>query len=304
MNYRRLSFGLSVLFGLIAAGVLLAGWGRGSVAQADNTYQSLPLSQNWALTAQLSANDNWSGVPGILGYHSGTFSATVAPGQDPQTVVAPMIAAGDLDVTVDLTGPAGHTSVVVAEFISHPSVNNDATVGLRPQTDFPAPFLLIHLNTTGLQSIQVQYDVRDIDTSARDAVQPVALQYRVGESGNFTNVPAAFVADATIASTSTMPSTAVNVTLPAAVDNQAQVQLRILTTNATVADEWVGIDNLQISGTPIPGGSTPTATITSTPGSATSTATATATRTPTATATGTGPAPTLDELLYLPIVTR
>ena len=39
-----------------------------------------------------------------------------------------------------------------------------------------------------------------------------------------------------------------SVNLPAAVDNQSTVQLRILTTNATGNDEWVGIDDISITG--------------------------------------------------------
>jgi hypothetical protein len=43
----------------------------------------------------------------------------------------------------------------------------------------------------------VSYNLRDLDGSIDNAVQPVALQYRVGSTGNFTNLPAGFVADAT-----------------------------------------------------------------------------------------------------------
>jgi hypothetical protein len=308
MNRRRLSFVLSVLIGLITAGVLLAAWGRGSVAQADNTYQTLPFSQDWSLSQQLTTNHDWSQVPGIIAYNSGTYSSTVAEAQDPQTVLAPMITPGDVEVNVNLTGPSGHTLIQIAEFISHPTVENNPTIGIRARTDYPAPFLLIHLNTTGMQSIRVQYNLRDIDTSLRDAVQPVALQYRIGESGNFVNVPGAFVADATIMSTTDMPSTAVDVTLPAAANNQPMVQLRIITVNADGADEWVGVDDIQVSGTPT-GGPTATATNTqSTPASPTATnpgPTATHTATATATATATeGPPPDLDEVLYLPLVMR
>src|SRR5262249_45249017 len=39
----------------------------------------------------------------------------------------------------------------------------------------------------------------------------------------------------------------INVTLPAAVDNQSKVQLRIITANAAGEDEWIGIDNIVVS---------------------------------------------------------
>jgi hypothetical protein len=79
-------------------------------------------------------------------------------------------------------------------------------------------------------------------------VQPVALQYRVGSSSNYTNIPEAFVADATAGPNLATLVTPVNVTLPAAVNNQSLVQLRIITTNAVSNDEWVGIDDLNITG--------------------------------------------------------
>jgi len=37
-------------------------------AQADNTAQFLPFSQNWVNTGLITTNDNWSGVPGIVGF--------------------------------------------------------------------------------------------------------------------------------------------------------------------------------------------------------------------------------------------
>jgi hypothetical protein len=298
MNPRRLSFALSVLVGLIMAGVLLAAWGQGSVAQADNTYQTLPFSQDWSLTQQLTTNHDWSQVPGLVAYNSGTYSSTVAEGQDPQTVLAPMLTPGDVEVNVDLTGPSGHNLIQVAEFVSHPTVQNNPTIGLRGRTDYPAPFLLIHLNTTGLQSIRVQYNLRDIDTSMRNAVQPVALQYRIGESGDFVNVGDAFVADATVMSTTDMPVTPVDVTLPAAANNQAMVQLRIITVNADGSDEWIGVDDIQISASP---GGGPTATPTSTQGTPPSPTATNPGPTPTATV---GPPADLDEVLYLPLVQR
>ena len=68
-------------------------------------------------------------------------------------------------------------------------------------------------------------------------MQQVALQYRVGSVGNFTNVPAGYVADATTGPSLATLVTPISVTLPAAVDNQADVQVRILTTDALGSDE-------------------------------------------------------------------
>jgi hypothetical protein len=82
-------------------------------------------------------------------------------------------------------------------------------------------------------------------------VQPVALQFRVGNTGNFTNVPAGFVADATTGPSLATLVTPVSVTLPAAADNQPLVQVRIITGNATRSDEWVGVDDINVTGAPL-----------------------------------------------------
>jgi hypothetical protein len=121
-------------------------------------------------------------------------------------------------------------------------------VALQGSGTADAPHIVINLNTTGQSNIAISYNVRDIDGSADNAVQPVALQYRIGATGNFTNVPAAFIADATTGPGSATLITPVNVVLPAATNNQPLVQLRVITTNAVGNDEWVGIDNISISG--------------------------------------------------------
>ena len=92
------------------------------------------------------------------------------------------------------------------------------------------------------------YDLRDIDASADNSVQQVALQYRIGSSGDFVNVPAGYVADASAGPNQADLVTRVDVILPADANNQPLVQVRIITTNSTGADEWIGIDNIAITG--------------------------------------------------------
>ena len=106
-----------------------------------------------------------------------------------------------------------------------------------------APYLKFHLDTTGFANVAISYDLRDLDATGDNAVQQVALQYRVGSSGNFTNVPAGYVADATTGSAATLV-TPVHAKLPAAAAGQPFVQVRVITTNALGNDEWVGIDNI------------------------------------------------------------
>ncbi len=213
-------------------------------ARADTTAQSLPFSQNWANTTLITSNDNWSGVPGISGYFGNDL--TSATGTDPQTIVADG-SATTVDITANQTNPNTFTAGGVTEFEL-----TDPTVAMQGSGSADAPHLVIAVNTTGVARVQVSYDLRDIDGSADDAVQPVALQYRVGSSGDFTNVPSAFVADATTGPSLATLVTPVTAVLPAAAGNQARVELRIITTNAVGNDELVGIDNIVVAVAPTP----------------------------------------------------
>jgi len=207
-------------------------------AQADGTARTLPFSQNWSNTGLIAVSDDWSGVPGIIGYRGDGLVSTTAV--DPQTVVAD----GSLtpvDVNANQTSPNTFTTGGVSEFEI-----TDPVVALQGSGTADAPHIVIHLNTTGQSNITVSYNLRDIDGSADNAVQPVALQYRVGASGNFTNLPAGFVADASTGPSLATLVTPVSVVLPAAAENQPLVQVRIITTDAVGSDEWVGIDDINV----------------------------------------------------------
>ncbi len=213
----------------------------------DNTYQVIPFSQNWTVIGMITTNDNWTGVPGMEGFLGQDI--TVATGTNPQTLLTTSLAPNDLDVIANQTNPNTLSTGGVAEFHI-----TDPVVALQGSGTADAPYLLLYLNTTGMSNVGVQYNLRDIDGSTDNAVQPVALQYRIGSVGNFTNIPAGFVADATTGPSLATLVTPVNVVLPPACDNQSQVQVRIITTNAAGNDEWVGIDDIVIGGAP-PGGS-------------------------------------------------
>jgi len=215
-----------------------------SSVYADNTAQGLPFTQNWTDTGLITANDNWTGVPGIIGYRGDDLTAMA--GADPQTIVADGTSTL-VNVLANQTNPSTFGTGGVAEFhLANP------TIALNGSGTADAPFLLLHLNTIGQTTINIAYNLRDLDGSIDNAVMPVALQYRVGNSGNFTNIAAGFVADATTGPNVATLVTPVNATLPAAADNQTLLQVRIITANASGNDEWVGIDDLQVTGNSTP----------------------------------------------------
>lgn len=199
------------------------------------TPQPLPFSQNWTNIGLITVNDNWIGVPGIVGYRGDGLTSTT--NVDPQTVLVDGTST-PVDVNANLTTPLFATGGVTEFHISNP------TIALQGSGTARAPFILISLNTLGHSYIQVSYNLRDIDP-IDNAVQQVALHYRVGSSGNFTNLPAGYVPDATDGGLA-IKVTPIGVTLPADANNQPVVQIRIMTTDAAGSDEWVGIDDIQI----------------------------------------------------------
>ncbi|HEY0041670.1 MAG TPA: choice-of-anchor J domain-containing protein [Flavisolibacter sp.] len=234
------------IYTLLAAFVALTTYG-----QTYHPLASSSFTQNWANTGLITANDIWTGVPSIIGY-LGQDITTSSSGANPQTLVTTSAIANDIDVIANQSNPNTQTSGGVAEFDGIPN----PVVALQGSGTADAPHLIIYLNTTGTTSVRVQYKIRDVDGSADNAVQQVALQYRIGNTGNFINLPAGYVADATTANTATQ-ETDIDVTLPSAADNQAQVQVRIITSNASGSDEWVGIDDINITSTTAGGDVTP-----------------------------------------------
>ncbi|MCC6995327.1 MAG: hypothetical protein IT370_12015 [Deltaproteobacteria bacterium] len=207
-----------------------------SAAWANNTAQTLPFSQDWSNAGLITANDDWSGVPGIIGYRGDGL--TGANDVDARTVVADETT---VDVVANIANPNTNTSGGVGE-----AAITNPTIALQGSGTADAPFIVLHLDTTGFSNITVAYLVRDVDGSADDTAQQVALQFRVGSSGDFTDVPAGYVADATTANAATQ-TTMVSVVLPAAANNVPLLQVRMITTNASGNDEWVGIDDISVT---------------------------------------------------------
>jgi predicted extracellular nuclease len=223
---------------------------------ADSTYQTLPFSQNWTNTALITTNNAWTGVPGIEGF---TVDRGAATNADPQTATADLSGSATLQVFANSTSTNPSAGGVYESELANPAISFNGSGASD------TPHIVVYINTTGFTNIRVRYNVRDLDTQTASSVgnKQVALQYRIGTSGVFTNVPAAYIANAADnGAGGTTLVTAVDVTLPAAVNNQSQLQLRILTTDSSGSDELVGIDDIQVTGD-TSGGSLPTLSLTS-----------------------------------------
>jgi hypothetical protein len=212
--------------------------------KADNAYCSVTPTtaflQNWSNVGLITVDDNWNGVPCINGYRGD--DATAGEGVNPETVLADY--SGVLDVNANRNDPNTFATGGVTEYdgIANP------VVALKGSTTADFPNLIVRINSTGCLNpakLTVTYNVRDLDSSANDSVQVAALHYRVGSSGDFTNLHAGFVADATDPGIAQRVST-VGASLPDDAKGVPQLQLRIMTANAAGTDEAIGIDDIRV----------------------------------------------------------
>ena len=203
------------------------------------------FTQNWS-SVTFSADDDWSNVSSIVGYRGDGLTGST--GTDPRTLTA-NVATPVVDVNRNQTTPNSFTTGGVTHFTGG-NVGNDAVVALAGSGTATAPYLQFYLDSTGRQNVTVAFRVRVLESGTDNAVQQVALQYRTSPTGAWTNVPGGYIADATSGPSILGGDTNINVTLPSDADNQPQLELRIITTNAPGNDEWVGIDDIVISSSP------------------------------------------------------
>ncbi len=204
-----------------------------------------PFMQDWSNTSLITTNNDWSMVPSIVGYRGDNLTAVT--GADPQTIVAP---GETTPVSVTANQTAANTNALSGGLYEFELTN--PVVAFQGSGTADAPHLVFYLNTAGVQNVNVAYLLRDIDDTADNATQQVALQYRIGHAGDFTNVPEAYVADATTGPSLATLETAVSAMLPAAVNDAGDIELRVITSNAVSNDELVGVDNINITSSPVP----------------------------------------------------
>jgi VCBS repeat-containing protein len=191
--------------------------------------------QDWSNTNLITANNDWSGVDSIMGYNGAGLSSPA--GKNPALITADSTT---VSVFANQTNPNTFTSGGVAEFQIA-----DPTIALQGSGTGQAPDIVLYLDASGRQNLHFSVDLRDIDGSTDNSIQPIAVQYRVGDTGTWTTI-------STVADASTGPSQATLVThldvdLPAALNNQSQVEIRVITTDATGSDEWIGVDNIRVT---------------------------------------------------------
>lgn len=224
---------------------------------ANSTAQSVPYSLATASDSWVTADDNWDNAPGIIGFRGdGLASATNA---NPQTILT-ADDPGVIDVNADTATPRNpntFTTGGVAEF--NTSTGADPLVtrtiyALQGSGTARAPYLRFHFSTLGASSLNFAFTAVDLDGSADNSAQQIAVHYRLGSTGTWTNLPDGYIADASQGPSLSGQRTTRSFALPAALNNQATVQIRIMTSDAAGSDEWIGIENVSLTGSsgPIP----------------------------------------------------
>ena len=225
----------------------------GAPARADTTPFNLASGnffQDWSNINLITTDNDWSGVPSITGY-LGDYTAANPTDVDPRTLTGTMtnLSLETVHVLANQTSPNTLTAGGFAEFhVMDPGTpaQTNPTVAFQATDTADAPFMVLFLNTTGRQNVTLLYNLRDIDNSADNGDQQIDLQYRIGDSGNWTSYPA-YIADVTLGPNLASPGTGpIPIFLPDLVNDQPLVQVRWITTNSADGDEWVGIDDIEV----------------------------------------------------------
>ena len=130
--------------------------------------------QDWSGNL-ITADNNWSGVGSIQGFNGGSTGTT---GTNPQTVLGEP-AGQATQVFANKGSLTSFTSGGVAEFDGLA----DTTIALQGSGSARAPNIVVYLDSTGRQNVSFAFDARDIDGTADNAAQQIAVQYRIGGSG-------------------------------------------------------------------------------------------------------------------------
>ncbi|WP_166041000.1 cadherin domain-containing protein [Sphingosinicella sp. YJ22] len=192
--------------------------------------------QNWTGTAGQLTTDNW-GVPSIVGYRGDGLSSSTST--DPQNVRAD----GSATPVNLINGSSATSSTGGVHEIS------DDVVALQGSGTADAPHLVIYLDTTDVQNVRFTAILRELDNSTTD--QKFAVQYRIGGTGDFINLPGGAVSG--VFNAAGNQTVDLDVLLPAAANNQSLVEIRIITNDAPGSDAMVGIDDIVVSSEPLAG---------------------------------------------------
>ncbi len=210
-------------------------------AQSNPAPLTLPVSQGWGTAAFSSMPAGfaaWNGINGGVTNTQALAEASTPTGDAPMMTTTP--ASNGTGGCYGYLAAAGNARFAILQ-------SSNSTNG--------ASQLAMALNTLGQGNITLDFDYIPAVVNARTI--GIVVQYRVGTSGGWTTLVGA--GNPYTQSSSPPASTHVSLSLPAAADNQANVQIRWATWRGTESGSSSGtaIDNISVTGSPT-SGSAPT----------------------------------------------
>jgi hypothetical protein len=211
------------------------------LVRADGTPQPLPFAQAWS-DAVVDHRPTTSGPACPASRASSARTSRPRRASIRRRCSTTSAVADDLDVIANQT----NTDITRRRRRRVRRIANP-TIALNGSGTADAPYLLLALRTDRAVGDRVSYTLRDIDALDRQRrpAGRAAVPRRLDRP--FTNVPAGFVADATAGPASPVLETPVSVVLPPAANDQPELQVRIITSNAVGNDEWVGVDDISVA---------------------------------------------------------
>jgi hypothetical protein len=225
------------------------------------TYYHLNSIQNnpnidWSNTNLITTDNDWGNIPYLTGFRGDGL--TLSTDTDPRTITAdgtgtPVV------IYANQTDPNTFNADGFAEFESLAN----PTIAFRASNTASAPFLMMYFNTLNPDLDffpTLTFLLRDIDGTANNAVQQVSMQYRIGEAGPFIPAEEFFYVlpafdyfrgyhpDATRGPFLEGHESFCAFMFPISCRNQPKVQVRIMISNATGGNEWLGIDDIRFGG--------------------------------------------------------
>lgn len=204
-----------------------------SRAQTNPAPQPLPYQQDFSALppAGTTYPDGWQGW--VMASSTSTQFRTTPP-------------TGDKPLTA--SGSASSTAGAVYNYNGKLGVLNSGSSGDQG--------LVLAINTSGRSAVQVSFDIMTIRNpygGSNTRINEVILQYRIGQTGNFTNLPGTEYQNNTVNQQSgTEPQNLINknILLPDSCNNQPLVQLRWISREVSGGGSRpsFAVDNISIGG--------------------------------------------------------
>ena len=223
-----LHFKVSRMLAAMAVFIILPGMGWG---QTNPPVQSIPYTQNFGISTFTTMPTGWASWNGLSG-----------AGITTQALAEASVPTGNATITAATTAQTTGATYGYAT-----SSNARPYIQTSSNTSNGVNQLAFALNTTGVSSIVLSYDVEII--SAQPRTVGIVMQYRIGHTGSWTTVSGSGNPYSQAGGT-TGVKVSPSLSMPSAINNQSEVQIRWAIWRGTESgnSSGIAIDNISVTG--------------------------------------------------------